>query len=114
MALDRVSEIGLVRELWEVLTIAMSETVEIEVTTCIDDWDLDCIEESAPAVVHTQIDLFNKTVEHKIDSELIDNPAYRELQRWHIEQVRQRQDSLTENLTSLEAMRRIILERNCS
>jgi len=104
---------SLVQEVWQALTLAMSETAEIEVTTYVDSWDLDHIEGSASASrFHTQIDLLNQTVEHEIDRKLIDNPAYRELQRWHIEQVRQRQDSLTKNLASLETMRHIVLNRD--
>ena len=114
MTSDRqVNRISLAQEVWSALTQAMSETAEIEVTTYIDSRDLDCIEGSTPTSrFHTQIDLFNQTVEHEIDRELIDNPAYRELQRWHIEQVRQRQDSLTKNLASLETMRHIVLDRD--
>ena len=98
------------KEIVETLTEAMSETAEIEVTTYIDSLDLDQIEQSAStSCFHTQINLLNGTVNHEIDLKLIDNPAYRELQRWHIEQVHQRQDSLVENLASLEKMRRIFL-----
>ena len=97
-------------EIFETLTEAMSETVEIEVTTYIDSLDLDQIEDSASTTrFHTQVNLLDGTVNHEIDLKLIDNPAYRELQRWHIEQVHQRQDSLVENLASLEKMRRIFL-----
>ena len=90
----------------------MSETAEIDVTTCIDGWDLDSQSELPASGFQTQIDLCEQTVEHKIDYKLIDNRAYRELQRWHIEQVRQRQDSLMKNLASLEAMRQIVLDRD--
>ena len=104
----------LVREVWQTLTNAIGETAEIEVTTYVNSGDLDRLDKSSPVCrLQTQIDLFDRTVEHEIDRELIDNPAYRELQRWHIEQVRQRQDSLTKNLASLETMRHIVLDRDC-
>ena len=103
----------LAQELFRTLTVAMSETAEIEVTTYVDSWDLDHLERSASTSrFYTQIDLLNKTVDHEVDLKLIDNPAYGELQRWHIEQVRQRQDSLIENLATLEQMRQIILAQN--
>ena len=99
----------LAREILQVIITAMSESAEIEVTTYIDSWDLDSAERSPSASrIQTKIDLLNKTVEREIDSKLIDNPAYGELQRWHIEQVRQRQDSLVDNLASLEKMRQMI------
>jgi len=100
-----------IREIFETLTVAISETPEIEVTTYIDSLDLDQLEQSASTSrLHSQVNLLDGTVNHEIDLKLIDNPAYRELQRWHIEQVHQRQDSLVKNLVSLENMRRIVLE----
>ena len=96
-------------EILQAIATAMSESAEIEVTTYIDSWDLDSAERSPSASrIQTKIDLLNKTVEREIDSKLIDNPAYGELQRWHIEQVRQRQDYLVDNLASLEKMRQMI------
>ena len=106
---------ALTQKILEAINVAMSETTQIAVTTCIDSGDIDRIQQSASASrFRTQIDLLNKTVEHKIDRKLIDNPAYRELQRWHIEQVHQRQDSLIENLASLEMMRHLALKQNCT
>ncbi|NJL52392.1 MAG: hypothetical protein HC930_09560 [Hydrococcus sp. SU_1_0] len=111
----RITSKPLAQEIFQALTIAMSEAAEIEVTTYVDSWDLDHLERSASTSrFQTQIDLLKKTVEHEIDLKLIDNPAYGELQRWHIEQVRQRQDSLIKNLASLEQMRQIVLDQDCT
>lgn len=100
---------SLAQEIFQVLSIAISETAELEVTTYVDSWDLDHLERSASTSrFHTHINLLNKTVEHEVDLKLIDNPAYGELQRWHVEQVCQRQDSLIKNLASLEQMRQIV------
>ncbi|MEL6909718.1 MAG: hypothetical protein AAFY63_04725 [Cyanobacteria bacterium J06643_13] len=113
MALKQPSEPTLAQAILQVLTTAMSETAEIEVTTYIDSWDLDHIEKSASTSrLHTQINLLDQTIEHEIDLKLIDNPAYGELQRWHTEQVRQRQESLVKNLASLEKMRQIVVNRH--
>lgn len=110
--LDRETRIEIqILEIFDALTVAISETPEIEVTTYIDSLDLDQIEQSASTSrLHSQVNLLNGTVNHEIDLKLIDNPAYRELQRWHIEQIHQRQNSLVKNLVSLENMRRIVLE----
>ena len=98
-------------EIFEALTEAVSETVEIEVTTCID-LDLEQLEQSASTSrIHTEIDLLNRTINHEVDLKLIDNPAYGELQRWHIEQVHQRQDSIAKNLASLVKMRNVFLDQ---
>ena len=104
-----LAEKELVEEILQIITTAMSESAEIEVITYIDSWDLDSVERSPSASrIQTKIDLLNKTVNREIDSKLIDNPAYGELQRWHIEQARQRQDSLVDNLASLEKMRQMM------
>ncbi|MEN9871347.1 MAG: hypothetical protein RLZZ171_2339 [Cyanobacteriota bacterium] len=101
---------SLAQEIFQLLTIAMSEIVEVEVSTYVDSWDLDHLEQSASTSrFYTQIDLLNQTVEHEVDLKLIDNPTYGELQRWHIEQVRQRQESLIKNLANLEQMRQILI-----
>ena len=104
-----LAENELTGEILQVITTAMSKSAEIEVITYVDSWDLDSAERSPSASrIQTKIDLLNKTIDREIDSKLIDNPAYGELQRWHIEQVRQRQDSLVDNLASLEKMRQMI------
>ena len=105
---------ALTQEILQAIDLAMSETAEIAVTTCVEEGDLDDRESGATDRFYTQIDLLAKTVAHEIDRKLIDNPAYRELQRWHIEQVHQRQESLIENLASLEIMRQLILKQNCT
>jgi hypothetical protein len=110
MTSNRHTAPSLAQEIFQVLTIAMSEIVEVEVSTYVDSWDLDHLEQSASTSrFHTQIDLLNQTVEHEVDLKLIDNPTYGELQRWHIEQVRQRQESLIKNLANLEQMRQILI-----
>ena len=93
-------------ELAQVLLIAISQAAEINVVTSIAS-DLDN-PTSSEQRFSTQINLVDRTVKHEIDLKLIDNHAYRELQRWHIEQVKLRQTSLVENLASLESMRRIV------
>ena len=93
-------------ELTEVLISAMGQAAEISITTCIAK-DLDD-PRSLRQSFSTQINLIDRTVNHEIDLKLIDNLAYRELQRWHIEQVKHQQASLVRNLASLESMRRIV------
>lgn len=99
----------------EALTIAISEAIEIEVTTIYTSEDLDKINpSSSESRLHTRLNLLDGTVDHEIDLKLIDNPVYDELQRLHIEQVEQRQASLIEKLTSLAKMRNICMNLNLS
>jgi hypothetical protein len=102
-------------KIFEALTIAISEAVELEITTCIDSSDLDQIKPSvSDSLLRTRLNLLDGTVDHEIDLKLVDNPAYPELQRWHIEQVKQKQNSLIENLASLEKLRQVFLSRGGS
>lgn len=98
------------KKVLEALAIALSESMELDITTCIDNEDLD---QSKPAasnsLLRTRWHLLDGTVDHEIDLKLVDNPAYPELKRWHIEQVKQRQNSLIKNLASLEKLRHLFL-----
>ena len=97
------------KEILEWLEIAISEAV-IEVTTSYIDGDLTQAESArSKQQIRTRIDLFEGAIEREIDLELIDNPAYKELQRRHLCRVRQRQKSATERLSDLEQMRLIVL-----
>jgi antitoxin component of RelBE/YafQ-DinJ toxin-antitoxin module len=102
-------------KVFEALTIAISEAIELEITTCIDSSDLDEIKPSASDnLLRTRLNLLDGTVDHEIDLKLVDNPAYPELQRWHIEQVKQKQNSIIKNLASLEKLRHVFLGRGVS
>lgn len=96
---------GYIDYLYNVLNMARSEAVELEVTTCIDSSDLDQLEQpEIKNYFYTHINLLQRTINHEIDCKLIDNPAYGELQRWHIKQVQQRQNTLIKNLVNLQNM----------
>ena len=102
-------------KIFEALTIAISEAIELEVTTIYTSEDLDQINSSSSeSRLHTRFNLLDGTVDHEIDLKLIDNPVYDELQRLHIEQVEQRQASLIEKLASLTKMRNIFMNSNLS
>ena len=102
-------------KIFEALTIAISEAIELEVTTIYTSGDLDQINpSSSESRLHTRFNLLDGTVDHEIDLKLIDNPVYDELQRLHIEQVEQRQASLIEKLASLAKMRNIFMNSNLS
>ncbi|MGF1589069.1 MAG: hypothetical protein ACFCU7_07470 [Pleurocapsa sp.] len=98
-------------EILKALNLALSEAVELEVSTYLDG-DLERRELASASRFYTRINLFEGTVDHEIDLKLIDNLAYSELQQWHIGQVNQRKNSLIKNIASLEQMRRILLQHN--
>lgn len=93
-------------EIAEALSLAMSEAIELKVTTWVASSDRSTsLSESQPGYRwRTRIDLVNGEVENEIGSEFINNPAYRELQRLHLEQVQQGRKILIANLETLQAM----------
>ena len=98
----------MIDEIREPLICAISKAVEVNVTTAIVA-DLDRMGcNMSEAGFSTHINLLDNTVNREIDLKLVDNRVYGELQRWHIEQVKQKQASLVTNLSSLEEMRRML------
>lgn len=93
-------------EIAEALSLAMSEAIELKVTTWVASSDRSTsLSESQPGYRwRTRLDLVNGEVENEIGSEFINNPAYRELQRLHLEQVQQGRKILIANLETLQAM----------
>ena len=92
--------------IFDALTLAMSEAVELKITTWVASSDLeDGAEESQPGYrLHTKINLVNGEVENEIGSEFINNPNYAQLQQLHLEQVQQGRETLIKNIESLQAM----------
>jgi hypothetical protein len=94
--------------IFEALTLAMSEAVELKITTWVATSDLENnpnVDESQPGYrLHTRINLVNGEVENEIGSEFINNPNYAQLQQLHLEQVQQGRETLIRNIESLQAM----------
>lgn len=95
-------------EFFDALTLAMSEAVELKITTWVTSEDIDSsgsIDKSQPGNrLRTRINLIDGEIDNEIGSEFIDNPGYAELQKLHIEQVQQSRETMIRNLESLQAM----------
>lgn len=93
-------------EIFEALTLAMSEAVELKITTWVATADLENRpDRSQPGYrLHTRINLVNGEVENEIGSEFVNNPNYAQLQQLHLEQVQQGRETLIKNIESLQAM----------
>lgn len=93
-------------EINEALTLAMSEAMELKVTTWVaSSSNPNSLHESQPGYRwQTRIDIVGGEVENEIGSEFIKNPAYSELQKLHLEQVQQGREFLIANLETLQAM----------
>jgi hypothetical protein len=105
-------------EIFEALTIAMSEAIELKVTTWVSsagsppttqDFSANGtlkaeLETPSSLCLHTRINLVDGEVENRIGSEFIDHEAYAELQKFHLEQVKEGREILLKNLESLQKM----------
>jgi hypothetical protein len=92
--------------IFDALTLAMSEAIELKITTWVADSQTDTRDEtSQPGYrLRTRMNLVSGEVENEIGSEFMNNPAYAELQKLHLEQVQQGREVLIKNLESLQAM----------
>jgi hypothetical protein len=92
--------------IFDALTLAMSEAIELKITTWVAGSDTDIPDEaSQPGYrLRTRMNLVSGEVENEIGSEFMNNPAYADLQKLHLEQVQQGREVLIKNLESLQAM----------
>lgn len=92
-------------EMFDALAIAMSESIELNITTWVASAEEQLEETSQPGYrMRTRINLVDGEVDNEIGREFVSNPAYAELQKLHIEQVKQGREILLNNLASLQAM----------
>ena len=92
-------------EMFDALAIAMSESIELNITTSVASSKKKGIDETQPGYrMRTRINLVDGEVDNEIGKEFITNPAYAELQKLHLEQVKQGREIVLNNLASLQSM----------
>lgn len=93
-------------KMFDALAIAMSEAIELNITTWVVASEQEQLEEtSQPGYrMRTRINLVDGEVDNEIGREFATNPAYGELQKLHLEQVQQGREILLNNLASLQSM----------
>ncbi|MDJ0532760.1 MAG: hypothetical protein QNJ70_09730 [Xenococcaceae cyanobacterium MO_207.B15] len=93
-------------EIYDALSIAMSEAIELKITTWVASSETDNLDDGAkPGYrMRTRINLADGEVENEIGREFASNPAYEELQKLHLEQVQQGREIILNNLASLQKM----------
>ena len=93
-------------KVFDALTLAMSEAIELDITTWVASNDTDGTEDSCqPGYrMRTRINIVDGEIENEIGREFVTNPAYVELQKLHLEQVQQGRETLLNNLVSLQAI----------
>jgi hypothetical protein len=94
--------------------LAISEAIELEITTSVFSGDIS-IDIDSPSLIpenessagyrlRTRINIVDGEVEHEIGSEFVANQAYVELKQLHQEQVKQGREILVKNLENLQKM----------
>ena len=93
-------------QVFDALTLAMSEAIELDITTWVASNDDDETEDSCqPGYrMRTRINIVDGEIENEIGREFVTHPAYVELQKLHLEQVQQGRETLLNNLVSLQAI----------
>lgn len=94
-------------EMLDAMAIAMSEAIELNITTWIAANETDSLGDESPQPGHrmrTRINLIDGEVDNEIGREFANNPAYDQLQKLHLEQVRKGREILLNNLASLQSM----------
>lgn len=91
-------------QMFDALAIAMSESIELNITTSVAS-SKEGFGETKPGYrMRTRINLVDGEVDNEIGREFVTNPAYAELQKLHLEQVKQGREILLNNLASLQSM----------
>ena len=97
-------------QVFDALTLAMSEAIELDITTWVASNDTDGTSDGTedscqPGYrMRTRINIVDGEIENEIGREFATNPAYVELQKLHLEQVQQGREILLNNLVSLQAI----------
>jgi hypothetical protein len=93
-------------EIADALALAMSESMELKITTWVSSESqfLDSEEPPPGSRLRTRINILEGEIENEIGSELIGKEAFAELQQLHLEQVEQSREIVLKNLESLQKM----------
>jgi len=86
----------------EALILALTESVDLKVTTWIASDNTD--EKVSEDYLCTEVNLVEGEITNSIGANILENPAYQELCKLHFEQVQQGQQIIFNNLKSLQAM----------
>ncbi|RMF23766.1 MAG: hypothetical protein D6756_08150 [Cyanobacteria bacterium J083] len=87
-------------DVFDALAIAMSEAVDLTITTSITPEKAD----SPAQFLRTRINLIEGKIENELSQNLMQNPAAQDLRKFHMEQVLEGQEIILKHLEGLQKM----------
>lgn len=92
-------------DIFDALTLAMSEAMELKVTTWVSSSDAIAGDRPEPgAYLRTSINLVEGKINNEIGSQFLGDGPYHELREFHLEQVKEGREIILKNLESLQKM----------
>ncbi|MFE1746552.1 hypothetical protein [Coleofasciculus sp. H7-2] len=94
----------------EALTLALSEAIELEITTWVSSADSDTsagVRTDQPLSGHcmrTRINIVDGDIENEVGSEFLNSGPYNELREFHLQQVQEGREIIQENLANLQQL----------
>lgn len=89
------------RKFKEALMLALIHSVELTVTTSIISNDED---RESDSYISTEVNLIAGEINNSISKDILNNPGYQELAKFHFDQVKQGQEIIFTNLKSFQTM----------
>ena len=94
----------------EALTLALSEAIELEITTWVSSANSDTspgVRTDQPLAGHsmrTRINIVDGDIENEVGSEFLNSGPYNELREFHLQQVHEGREIIQENLANLQQL----------
>jgi hypothetical protein len=86
----------------EALLLALEQAMEIEVTTWVASGQE--VEAAPGQRLRSRLNLIAGELEHEIGEEFLDNPAYQQLQQFHLDQVQASRQTMVQNVETLQQL----------
>ncbi|MBZ8181841.1 hypothetical protein [Oscillatoria salina] len=96
-------------KIFEALTLALSEAIELEITTWVstanDNPNGSNPDRPVPGnCLRTRMNMVDGDIENEVGTQFIGNAPYTELREFHLEQVKEGRKTIQQNLESLQQM----------
>ncbi|MBD1933381.1 MULTISPECIES: hypothetical protein [Cyanophyceae] len=88
----------------EALSTALSEAIELEITTWVAKADSDREQPEPGSRMQTRINIVDGDITNEIGNQFLDTGPYSELRQFHLEQVQQSREIIQDNLKSLQKL----------